>query len=511
MSRKANVEDFISYQTKTKDGKTYATFCPANRRHGGHDEYLGVVIDKENGIFYHRKHGYFRFTIENGRNELEPSEVEYIRLAKNDKPQRSGKILCVDFGDSWFLDKVLSDSKLKEVFATAMPTEADTLLSLISFKLLDNGINSFAEHWRIGNYSKYLYPNARLESQRISEFMERLGSEEVKRGFFDAYIPYMKKIPDISENVLIDSTGLPNDIHFEISAVNNHNGVINKEVRLIYVVERSTGFPIFFRYVAGNIVDVSTLRVTLNLMKAYGIDVHHSILDAGYSSAANLKKLLDDGIPFLIRLPDNKATKKYLNEQGKDIVCETNSFKYGERRMFIKREIYNVDGKICYAYVAVDFDRQFNEQKKYFDRLDNNKKDKKQKQLSDCGCFVLLSSDKLEIKEVLPLYYMRQRIEQIFDFAKNDVDLMPVRSNKIETFRGHLLLSFMATVALLTVRFQLKSKKKLASLCPVNALRDMRYIKGEVFADSLVVTEGSKHSNNILNELKWKAPDVVSI
>ena len=258
-------------------------------------------------------------------------------------------------------------------------------------------------------------------------------------------------------------------------------------------------------------MDVSTLRVTLNLMKAYGIDIHHSILDAGYSSEANLSKLLEDGIPFLIRLPDNKATKKYLDEHGKDVVCEANSFKYGERRMFMKREIYNVGDKTCYAYMAVDFDRQFDEQKKYLDRLDNNKNGKKQKPLSEYGYFVLLSSDKLEIKEVLPLYYMRQTIEQIFDYAKNDVDLMPVRSNKAETFRGHLLLSFMATVALLTVRLQLKSKKKLASLCPVNALRDMRYIKGEVFVDSLVITEGSKHSNYILNELKWKAPELVSI
>jgi hypothetical protein len=192
VSRKANVEDFISYQTKTVDGKTYATFCPADRRHGGHDEYLGIVIDKENGIFYHRKHRYFHFTVEKGRNELEPSDIEYLLLPKNIKSQKAGRILCVDFGDTWFLDKILSVSKLKDVFSTVMPEETDTLLSLISFKLLDNGINSFTEHWRLGNYSRYLYPEAHLESQRISEFMERLGSEEIKRAFFDAYIPYMK-------------------------------------------------------------------------------------------------------------------------------------------------------------------------------------------------------------------------------------------------------------------------------------------------------------------------------
>jgi hypothetical protein len=511
MSRKTNVVDRIQYQLKKSNGKTYATFCPANRRHGGHDEYLGVVVDKQNGIFYNRNQGYFRFTIEDGKSELGPSEIECLILLKNRGTSQQSKKMCVDFGNSWFLNNVLSLSGLKEVLLKAFPKDADTLLSLISFKLLDDGANRYAEHWWNGNYSKYLYPNARLESQRISEFMEKLGDEEIKRRFFDLYIPFIRKNPDVSENILIDSTGLPNDIHFDITAVNNHNGVISREARLIYVVERNTGFPLFFRYVAGNIVDVSTLQVTLNLMKAYGIDIHHSILDAGYSSEANLRKLIRGKVSFLIRLPDNKTTKKYLKEHGGDIINEANSFKYGERRMFMKRDIYEIGGTSCYAYIAVDFERQFEEQKRYLDRRDAGKKKNKDKPLDELGYFVLLSSEKLEVKEILPLYYMRQTIEQIFDFAKNDVNLLPLRSNKIETFRGHLMLSFMAVVALLTVRQSLKSRKKLANICPVTALKDMRFIKCEVFPDILVVTEGSKYSNYILNELKWVTPEMVQL
>jgi hypothetical protein len=518
MSRKANVVDRISYQIRKSDGKTYATFCPADRRHGGKDKYLGIVIDKENGIFYNRNRGYYRFTLKDGASELGTGELTYQTLINKRDPSEKRRPLCLDFGDSWFLDRVLTLSGLKNVLVEAFPKEADTLLSLVSFKLLDDGANSYAEHWREGNYAKYLYPSARLESQRISEFLDRLGDEQVKRNFFDLYIPYMKKIPDVSENVLIDSTGLPNDIHFDLSAINNHNGVISREARLIYVVERNTGFPIFFRYVAGNIVDVSTLRVTLNLMKAYEIDIHHSILDAGYSSDANLKKLILDRVPFLIRLPDNKATKKYLKEHGSNVINEMNSFKYGDRRMFMKREEYKVGDTTCYAYIAVDFDRQFDEQKKYLDRNDETTKKTKKvknkktgKSFDELGYFVLLSSEKLEIKEILPLYYTRQMIEQIFDFAKNDVSLLPLRSKKLETFRGHILLSFMATVALLTVRQQLKSKKKLAHISPISALGDMRYIKSEVFSDSLIVTEGSKFSNHILNELKWEAPEIISL
>jgi hypothetical protein len=51
MSRKKNVESYIRFQTKTTDGQKYGTFCPSNRRHGGKDVYLGVVIDEKEGIF----------------------------------------------------------------------------------------------------------------------------------------------------------------------------------------------------------------------------------------------------------------------------------------------------------------------------------------------------------------------------------------------------------------------------------------------------------------------------
>ena len=510
MSRKANVEDRIHIQVKKSDGNRYATFCPADRRHGGKDVYLGTVVDELNGIYYNRSQGYFRFTIDDGKTDLSPGEVEYLELMKGNVGVPPKKRLVVDFGDAWFLDHVMTTSGLKGVFTETCQKDADTLMSLISFKLLNDGANFYAERWRDGNYAKYLYPNARLQSQRISEFMERLGEEKVKREFFDKYIPYLKTIPGISCNILLDSTGLPNDIHFDYAAISNHNGTINRETRLIYVVERNTGIPVFYRFVAGNIVDVSTLRVTINILKVQGIDVHHSILDAGYSSEENLKSLLRLQIPFLTRLSENQKTKKYLKERGADVMNETNSFKFGGRRVFMKRDTYDVGGIECYSYIAVDFKRRHDEQNRYLDKRDEGKQHKSGKTMDEMGFFVLLSSVKMEIKDVLPLYYMRQNIEQTFDYAKNDVDLLPLRTHKLETFRGHLLLCFMATAVLLAVKRQLRGRKKLENLCPRMALGEMRYVKCEIYPQALVTTEGSKYSNRILNELNLEAPEVIN-
>ena len=514
MSRKANVENYIRYQMRKSDGKQYATYCPADRRHGGKDIYLGVVINEEEGIFYNRNSGYFRFTVADGRTPLNPDEAEYIALVQKYRDKEDKKQLILDFGDAWFLDRVLETSGLKELFTNVLSEESDTLLSLVAFKLLDSNANCYAERWFTGSYAQYLYPKAVLTSPRISGFMERLGREETKRAFFNSYIPYLKKTPGVSENVLIDSTGLPNDIHFEYAQINNHNGVISREARLIYVVERNTGLPVYFRYVAGNIVDVITLRVTINHLKAQDMEVKHGILDAGYCSEKNVNDLYNNNIPFLIRLPNNALAKKLLREHGMDVCGTKYVLQYGDRILFMKRVSIELFGHDCYAYIAVDFGRLTDEQERYYrkavENRHNNRKDAEMDK-EKLGYFVLISSEMLETSEVMPLYYMRQTIEQTFDFAKNDVALTPVRNHTDETFRGHLMLSFMATVLLITVRRVLKSRKKTSELPAVQALRAMRYIKCDVFPHSIVTSEPGKYANLIINELKLSVPSVINL
>jgi hypothetical protein len=67
--------------------------------------------------------------------------------------------------------------------------------------------------------------------------------------------------------------------------------------------------------------------------------------------------------------------------------------------------------------------------------------------LATLGSFIMISSEEIDTKEVLPLYYARQQIEQVFDIAKNYADILPLRGHGEDTFRGHyFLLCFIATI-----------------------------------------------------------------
>ena len=103
-----------------------------------------------------------------------------------------------------------------------------------------------------------------------------------------------------------------------MTAINNHNGVVSEEIRLIYVIQQNTGLPLFFRYIAGNIIDATTIKTTVAELKACGINTKFAILDAGYYNGKNADTLMDAGISFISRMHSNFSVYKNAMENYRD-------------------------------------------------------------------------------------------------------------------------------------------------------------------------------------------------
>lgn len=123
-----------------------------------------------------------------------------------------------------------------------MPSDSDnTLYSLLFYRILaDKKAYCYAQTWWAGNYAGILFPYARLHSQRISEFLAALGSEEVQRHFFEDYLASI--------------------------------------------------------YCPGNIVDVSTLCTTMADLSQYDVSIDYTVVDAGYFSEGNVKELYQNKV-----------------------------------------------------------------------------------------------------------------------------------------------------------------------------------------------------------------------
>jgi hypothetical protein len=459
--------------------------------------------DKEKCIYQSRERGVFTYNLE--ENSFGKPDVDYLLpgALKHEK-------LVIDFGDIYFLNAYLRKKRLTDSIDAIGYQNPDTLYAMLSYYILCSTANCHANNWWDGSYARILYPKANLTSQRISDFLANIGDEACLRRFFSKYIDLISKGVSRGTNILIDSTGLPNSVRFPLTTISNHNGEISNEVRLIYVTQQETGLPIYFRYCQGNIIDVSTLTRTILELRESGVNTKFAILDAGYYSSDNIASLYESKVSFLTRLRENlKLYQDLIREHLPAIETKENFVRYNNRYAYIKCvECELMKGGKAYAFIGLDIDRKNSESRKLFQRAKGDKLRDSDvyDRMSSQGAFILVSSRWIARDRILPTYYMRQQIEQLFDIGKNYADMLPLRVQNEDTFRGHLLMTFIASA----VVKQLQDDLKDTAYNPISVFMNLRNQKCKVYEHCIIVQEAFKKANDIYKHFKIQCPIEIS-
>jgi transposase len=367
----------------------------------------------------------------------------------------------------------------------------DTLLALIYHRIIVGGAMCHAESWYDANLANRLFPDANVTSQNISKVLTYLGEERVQRAFFAGYIPL---VCNGESGVVIDSTGLPNEINMPVTDWGYHSGGIEYETRLILAIDRKSERPLYFRYVAGSIGDVSTLSNTIEEMKQNGISTSFALIDAGYYSETNLKMLFKAEIIFLIRMPSNRVAYKNIIAENNDIESPLYAVKYDKRGLFVKENEVEIYGHKAFAYLVLDPERRGREISKIISNASGKDSDTDKMDFSNCGKMVLLSSERLKTDDVVPLYYTRQIAEKMFGIAKDDLDILPLRIHSEPNFKGFMLLIFISLIIACEIKARLGKdisiEKAVASLRTLRCkVYDKDFIPNEVTKKQRVIFE----------------------
>ena len=406
--------------------------------------------------------------------------------------------LIIDYGNTYALAEYCRLSGFTELISRVFGALANTLLALVFYRLIESGGMNMVGEWYGGNYARVCFPNLDLSSQRISEYLTRIGDETLWRRFFALYTQSVYS----NNGVIIDSTGLTNDIDISLTALGHHGGETANEIRMIMVVDRESGEPLYFRYVAGNIVDVTTLKTTINELAQLRVNANYALLDAGYCSENNIRALYSSQISFLMRVP---AGRVIFKESVKSALPELESIEncvlYGERILYIECKEVTLceEGFTGFAYVCLDVKKRAEDITRIMKDAIAAKEEavKTYEKLKTAGIFVLLSPEKLPRDEVLKLYYLRQSAEQIFEISKSYADILPLRVHKEETLRGILMINFLAVALYKSLNTQLPDTLPLN-----NALNYMRTQKCKVYDDgNIIPSEPNKKQRIILEAI----------
>lgn len=480
---------------------------------------LGRVVDKEMLIFRKRGEGLVMF--DTATKKLTKPPQDYVppeiprkpcKLRKNAIARLLDKSeLILDFGDSFFLSQLIEQTGMQTSLNELAVANRDSLYALICFYATCPESNSFAEDWLSANFAKVLYPKANLSSQRISELLMVLGAEENYRAFFRSYLVTVAARGKDLTKVAIDSTGLPNSIKFPLTALSRHNGEYSEEVRMLYVVEQNTGYPLFFRYFAGNVIDSTAVVNTIAELKAYKLMPDFLLLDSGFSTNKDFKLFYDNGIDVVTRLGRNRRVyKDIVDKHLSTLKTEKHIVAYGSRVVFIKRVRATIEDNQThdkfkgFAYLCLDGHRSCNDEQALYKKFTEGEitGDELITKLDETGLFMLFSSKEIKPKDILPLYYTRQNIEQVFDICKNDAHVLPLSVRTEEALRGHLLLTFITTALLKEMQTTLLKTPYIPKL----ALMNLRSQKIKIFGDTGITTEAVKKVNDVYKAFGIQCP-----
>ena len=277
------------------------------------------------------------------------------------------------------------------------------------------------------------------------------------------------------------------------------------------LVDRDSKLPIYFRAVGGDISDNSTLQTTIKEIKQLGLQAGSAILDAGYCSKENLIYMCNENIDFVTRLPKSHNIFYELIDDVDLIESHANAIKYGERIVFIKSIEKNIYGHKMTAHVILDpntkaKDMNFVLKNSTEEELTTKQLDVINKKIKYGGFFILLSKSPISRQDVLPTYYTRQKIEQIFGFAKSNNSLLPLRVHSEQSVNGYLLLSFIALIVFIIMRQQL-----YPNISMNKALLRLRGLKAKVYEKELIIQEANKKVKDIANVLNIIMPTSLGI
>jgi transposase len=425
---------------------------------------------------------------------------------KKRKDQELQETLILDFGDGYLVNEFFKTISIYKIIEDSFVENYSEIIVLIIYKLITQSAMYNGELWLESNILSKLYPNVDLSSQNTSRILSKLGEEHNQQFFFKQYI---KKLGGIQKSVIIDSTALPNQMHSEFNAWGHCDGGIEKQVRLLCVLDHATKIPLYYRYLPGNIVDVSTLQTTIAELQAIGVESSFVLIDAGYFSKTNVQELYKNKINFMSRLPASRALfKEILNKSGLPIDVVDNAIHFGNRALFVKEHKITLYGQNGYAYVVLDPVRRGKEMNDVLiDHFNNDKVEPiAEEKLRDCGIMILISSQKINREEAVDLYYTRQSVERVFGFYKDDLNSLPVRRHNETTLRGYLFLQFLTLILFIKFREKLMKNHTVEQ-----ALLRMRALKCKVYSAKILISEETKQQRDISKLLNVIMPKFLGI
>jgi transposase len=334
------------------------------------------------------------------------------------------------------------------------------------------------------------FKGLKLSGGTLSAFLKNFGGNREK------IIKFMKHFIDGSEHILFDGTSiLSKSEKMDINRIGyNAHYDHDPQVNLLYAFACKAKMPAYYRIVAGNVRDISALKLSIS---EAGIENVVVVADKGFASEANFNLLDESDIQYIIPLKRNST------------LFDTAKLKTGDKTdldgyfMFNGRPIWHYS--LGDVIMFLDSDLKTSEEKKYLSNVEKNKEGYAMenfiKNQYKFGTIVMKTNASKTPQETYGIYKERMEIEQSFDFLKNllEQDKSYMQNEKsLETWAFINHISLMLNYKIYNL---LREKDLLSKFSVADFISHLKYIFKVKIDSSWHLSETTKKTRDFLKAL----------
>ena len=406
-----------------------------------------------------------------------------ILSGMEDRAERSS---CLRIGAYAVIHKIINDYQLKEMLGNFFSErDRSLLLDLAAYAIVEE--SNVAQHYPDYAYNHPLYsPCMKIYSDAtVSEFFKGI-TKDKSTGFLNEWNAKRNKRERIY--ISYDSTnkncqaGEIELAEFGHAKTDIGSAIINYSVG--YDLKNKE--PLFYEAYPGSINDVSQLRAMLGKITGYGYKKIGFILDRGYFSRGNIRYLDECGYSFVIMAKGMASfiSELILENRGtfeNKRACDMNA--YGVYGKTVKKSLFEGDERKRYIHIYHSISKEAEErqsfendlrertallmsrqnqtvefgaayEKYFYLHYDENgvflypeeKTTVTEREISLCGYFVIITSERMTAKEALHLYKSRDTSEKLFAADKSFLGNNSMRVHTNEGMEGKIFTQFIALI-----------------------------------------------------------------
>ena len=464
------------------------------------------------------------------------------------KPASDKVSLIKKVGITHLLETIATSLGLDEVLATSFNCQGgfdgSALLYLAYYQVAERRPLYQAYAWMNEHAVPDAINNYDLSSTGTSRLTIRIGKDTAA---FETFFRLWIKKLNAPSSLIFDTTSVSSyseNLDFAEWGYNRDCESL-PQVNISLVSSREASLPLYYRVLPGSIPDVTSLKVTIELLKELGIKDYTSSLDRGFYSSANIRSMLENSIGFVLGASQSSAQTKQLIKKHQDILRSPRySIEHNGNIVRHAVDKWTVDmgkgeeTKELDAHIYWDYTRQSVKEKdlecKLFQWCFKSRQDMPQgfatkeeaalwikenaknnasllhAVMADTKWIIERDTDAIELcaankgftvvlttkrgasgVEILDDYRSRDKVEKLFDILKNENGMHRLNSGNHHAVLGRLFIAFIATI----IHTVLENRMKKANLLKKYSVSELLAVVRKL--ESVTMESGNEYMMEI--------------